>query len=107
MEILSNLKYDRNLHGSFHVNSGEVKTVPEDTLSMREIYNRFRNGEPLDVNHYDPFYSDNDYQDIDMDMLDPVEQMELIQKYNEIAKRHLDKLKKKDVENNEQLNIAD
>lgn len=105
MEIISNLMYDRNKHGSFHVNSGEVKTVPEDTLSMREIYNRFRNGEPLDVNHYDPHYSDNEFQDIDLELLDPIEQMELIQKYNDIAKKHLEKLKKKDEEKQMQEQI--
>lgn len=88
MKILSNLKYRRDDHGTFHKNSGEIVTVPEDTLSMREIYNRFRNGEPLDVNLYDPLYSDNEYQDIDLSMLDPVEVMELTQKYNDIRKKH-------------------
>lgn len=91
MEILSNLNYDHAKHGSFHNNSGEIVTVPDDTLSMREIYNRFRNGEPLDVNLYDPQYSDNEYQDIDLSMLDPVEVMELTQKYNDIRKKHEEK----------------
>lgn len=94
MEILSNLHYERAKHGSFHDNSGEIVTVPEDTLSMREIYNRFRNGEPLDVNLYDPLYSDNEYQDIDLSMLDPVEVMELTQKYNDIRKKHEEKLER-------------
>jgi hypothetical protein len=88
MKVLSQLQYMQLEHGTFHENSGEVCTVPEDTLSMREIYNRFRNGEPLEVNLYDPLYSDNEYQDIDLDRLDPVEVLELTQKYNEIRKKH-------------------
>lgn len=91
MEILSNLNYDRAKHGSYHNNSGEIVTVPEDTLSMREIYNRFRNGEPLEVNLYDPHYSDNEYQDIDLSMLDPVEIQELTQHYNDVRKKHEEK----------------
>lgn len=94
MRILSNLKYDRTVHGSFHLNSGEQVTIPEDTLSMREIYNRFRNGEPLDLNLYDPHYSDDEYQDIDVSMLDPVEVMELTQHYNDIRKAHEEKLER-------------
>lgn len=92
MVVLSSLKYQKSTHGSAHQNSGVVKTVPEDTLSMREIYNRFRNGEPLDVNLYDPLYSDNEYQDIDLSMLDPVEVMELTQKYNDIRKKHEERM---------------
>lgn len=92
MQVLSNLKYNKELHGTSHKNSGQLMTVPEDTLSMREIYNRFRNGEPLDVNLYDPLYSDNEYQDIDLAVLDPVEVMELTQKYNDIRKKHEERL---------------
>lgn len=92
MIILCNLNYDPAKHGSYHNNSGEIITVPEDTLSMREIYNRFRNGEPLEVNLYDPQYSDNEYQDIDLSMLDPVEVMELTQKYNDIRKKHEERI---------------
>lgn len=88
MKVIKQLKYNRLDNGSFHVNNGKVVTVPDDTLSMREIYNRFRNGEPLDVNLYDPYYSNDEYQDIDVSVLDPVEVMELTQKYNEIRKKH-------------------
>lgn len=95
MRILTPFTYDKELDGTSHNNSGEVMTVPEDTLSMRDIYNRFRNGEPLDVNLYDPLYSDNEYQDIDLSVLDPVEVMELTQKYNDIRKKHEEDFKRK------------
>jgi len=95
MIIVSNLTYDHDKHGSFHNNSGEIVTVPEDTLSMREIYNRFRNGEPLDVNLYDPLYTDNEFEDIDVTMLDPVEVQELTQKYNDIRKKHEERMEQR------------
>lgn len=104
MEVVSNLKYDRFKHGSFTKNSGEIVTVPEDTLSMREIYNRFRNGEPLDVNLYDGNYSDNEYEDIDVSMLDPVEVMELTQKYNDIRRKHEERLVQEQSKHVEKLN---
>lgn len=91
MKIISNLKYDRNKHGSFHVNSGEIVVEPDADLSVREIYNRFRNGEPLGVNLYDPYYSDNEYSDIDLSLLDLAEVDELLQQYNQIMKKHVKK----------------
>ena len=94
MRILTPFTYDKELDGTMHQNSGQLMTVPEDTLSMRDIYNRFRNGEPLDVNLYDPLYSDNEYQDIDLSVLDPVEVMELTQKYNDIRKKHEENIEK-------------
>lgn len=92
MRVIKNLLYDKEKHGSYHVNSGEVMTVPEDTMSMREIYNRFRNGQPLDVNHYDMNYSEDEYQDIDLERLDLVEIQELTQKYNQLAREHQRKM---------------
>lgn len=92
MKVKKNLFYDRHKHGSFHINSGEVMTVPEDTMSMREIYNRFRNGQPLDVNHYDMYYSEDEYQDLDLERLDLAEIEELTQKYNQLAREHQKKI---------------
>lgn len=87
MLIRSNLTY-KPCQDNPYVDSGEILTQPDDALSMREIYNRFRNGEPLDVNLYDPLYSEDDYQDIDVSVLDPVEIMELEAKYSELRRKH-------------------
>lgn len=85
--IRTNLSY-RPSDDKNEVDYSEIMTQPDDTLSMREIYNRFRNGEPLDVNLYNPLYAEDEYQDIDVSVLDPVEVMELEAKYSEIRRKH-------------------
>lgn len=55
------------------------QTVPDMTMSIREIISRYTRGLPISGNRLPPQYDGPDYEGLNLDHLDPVDRAEYIE----------------------------
>jgi len=78
--FLNSMNYNADLASNYEKGGGESLTIPDQSLTIRQILERFTRGQVLDVAHHDSIgYDDPDFDDVDP-TLDPA--FDIIDAYN-------------------------